>query len=136
MHHPVFGDLLLEHGKKGPYWLNEACSDGDLTIAIDTVGQAEPSEAQVGFFRRVVGSPEDTFRRASVALARRHEEMHGKPVSSEWQQTFRLASIGVPLDGNALLPWEVTFECLTDNTGFLYTCHYENDQLVHVSLDT
>ena len=38
VNHPVFGDIILGEGKKGSYWLKEAYEDGELTIAIDTIG--------------------------------------------------------------------------------------------------
>lgn len=134
--HEVFGLLLLEKGKAGPYWLREAYEDGEVTIAIDTVGNAEPTESQVNFYRDVVGALDATYARVSVELALEHQKMHRKSVSADWRQTFRLAGIDIPMDGNKSLPWEITFECLTERTGFLYTCHFENDKLVHVSIDT
>lgn len=134
--HSILGDLQLEQGAKGPYWLREAYHDGDLTLCVDTVGEALPSDAQVEFFRWVTGNLGTIYHSVAPNLASRHQDMQRKPVSDDWQKTFRLASFDVPLEGNRQLPWDLTFECLTDNSGNLYTCHFEDGSLVHVSVDT
>lgn len=134
--HEIFGLLSLKKGKAGPYWLHEDDSDDDFAISIDTVGGAEPTESQVNFYRDVVFDIDATYDRVSKYLALEHQKMHRKPVAADWRQTFQIGGIHIPLDGNRLLPWEITFECLTDRTGFLYTCHFEIDEIVHVSIDT
>jgi hypothetical protein len=134
--HPVLGELRLEQGAKGPYWLREAHQDGELTLCVDTGGEVPPSEAQAEFFRWVTEDLESIYLTVASGLALRHQGMQRKPVAQEWRQTFRLASLDVPLDGNRKLPWDLTFECLTDNSGNLYTCHFENGLLAHVSVDT
>ena len=48
--HSVLGELQLEQGAKGPYWLREAYRDGELTLCVDTIGEALPSDAQAEFF--------------------------------------------------------------------------------------
>ena len=134
--HAVLGRLELQQGAKGPYWLREAYHPGELTLCVDTVDEAPPTEAQADFFRWVTEGVDRIYQLAAHELALRHEAMQRKPVSAEWRQTFRLASLDVPLEGNRQLPWEVTFECLTDNSGNLYTCHFESGSLAHVSVDT
>ncbi|MFZ2828574.1 hypothetical protein [Hydrogenophaga sp.] len=134
--HETFGVLLLKRGKAGPYWLHEADADGELAISIDAVGSAAPTESQVNFYRDVFDDIDATYARVSKYLALEHQKTHRKPVAVDWRQTFQLGGIHIPLDGSRLLPWEITFECLTDRSGFLFTCHFENDKLVHVSIDT
>lgn len=134
--HPVLGELELQNGAKGSYWLREAYHDGELTLCVDAVGEAPPTEAQADFFRWVTGDLESIYQTVAAELALRHEGMQRKPVTADWRQTFRLASLDVPLDGNRKLPWDLTFECLTDNSGNLYTCHFENGLLLQISLDT
>ena len=134
--HPVLGELELHQGAKGPYWLREAYHDGELTLCVDTIGEAPPTEAQAEFFRRTTEGLESIYQTVATELALRHEGMQRKPVATDWRQTFRLASLDVPLDGNSHLPWDITFECLTDNSGNLYTCHFENGLLAHISVDT
>jgi hypothetical protein len=134
--HSVLGELQLEQGAKGPYWLREAYRGGELTLCVDTIGEALPSDAQAEFFLWVTENLGAIYQAVAPDLASRHQGMQRKPVNEDWQKTFRLASFDVPLEGNKQLPWELTFECLTDNSGNLYTCHFENGSLVHVSVDT
>ena len=134
--HPVLGELQLEQGAKGPYWLREAYVDGDLSLSVDTVGEAPPTEAQAEFFRWVNGNLEAIFQQVAPSLSARHQDMQRKPVDSDWHKTFRLVGISVPLEGSRLAPWDITFECVTDNSGNLYTCYFESGTLAHVSVDT
>lgn len=134
--HPVLGELELHQGAKGPYWLREAYHDGELTLCVDTIGEARPTDAQSEFFLWVTESLEAIYQMVAPDLALRHQGMQRKAVAADWRQTFRLASFDVPLEGNKQLPWELTFECLTDNSGNLYTCHFENGLLAHISVDT
>jgi hypothetical protein len=134
--HPILGALQLEQGAKGPYWLREAYHDGELTLSIDTIGETTPSDSQADFVQWVNSDLEGIYQSVASELALRHQGMQRKPVQANWHQTFRLAGIGVPLDGNKQLPWDVTFECLTGSSGNLYTCHFENGSLAHVSIDT
>lgn len=134
--HPILGELQLEKGAKGPYWLREAYRDGELTLCVDTIGEVPPSDTQAEFFLWVTESLESIYRTVAPDLALRHQGMQRKPVNADWQKTFRLASFDVPLEGNKQLTWDLTFECLTDNSGNLYTCHFENGSLVHVTVDT
>jgi hypothetical protein len=134
--HAVLGELALQQGAKGPYWLREAYHDGELTLCVDTIGEAPPTEAQAEFFLKTTEGLESIYQTVAADLALRHKDVQRKPVASDWRKTFRLASLDVPLEGNGRLPWDITFECLTDNSGNLYTCHFENGLLAYVSVDT
>ena len=134
--HPILGELQLEQGAKGPYWLREAYHEGELTISVDTVEEAAPSQAQVEFFQWATGDLESIYLSVASELTSQHNKMQGKPVQADWRQTFRLAGLGIPHEGNKQLPWDITFECLTDGSGNLYTCYFENGTLAHVSIDT
>jgi hypothetical protein len=134
--HSILGELQLEKGVKGPYWLGEAYRDGELTLCVDTIDEVPPSDAQAEFFLWVTENLESIYRTVAPDLASRHQEMQRKPVNADWQKTFRLASFDIPLEGNKQFPWELTFECVTDNSGNLYTCHFENGLLVYVTVDT
>jgi len=134
--HPVFGELLLEQGAKGPYWLHEALSDGDLAISIDTTGDEAPTGSQVSFYRQIIGDQDAAYRLVQAALASEHEKLQGRSAAIVWKETFRLAGIGVPLNGAMSNRWDMTFECLTDNCGFLYTCYFESGVLARIGVDT
>ena len=134
--HSILGQLQLEQGAKGPYWLREAYQVGELTLSLETVGETPPSDAQAKFFQWVNNDLEEIYKASASNLESRHQGMQRKPVHVDWHRTFRLVGISVPLEGNRLLPWDITFECLTDNSCYLYTCHFENGSLTHVAVDT
>ena len=134
--HPVLGELQLEQGARGPYWLREAHGDDELVVSVHTIGEALPTDAQAEFFQWVNNDLEAIYQSVAPELASRHQGMQGQPVQPRWHRTFRLAGVGIPLDGNRQFPWDLTFECLTGNSGHLYTCYFENGALVRVSVDT
>ena len=132
----VFGEIQLEQGAKGPYWVNEAFGPSGIVVLIDTANGEPPSQAQAERFESILSSIGEIYASVSKELSVRHEQMRRKPVRDNWNETFALASVDIPLNGDVSLPWEITFECLTDKSGDLYTCHYENGAMVHVSVDT
>ncbi|AOW13128.1 hypothetical protein LPB72_07410 [Hydrogenophaga crassostreae] len=134
--HPILGELQLEQGKNGSYWLSEAFQDDDITVSIDTVDVAPPSDEQVEFRVWVTENLASIYDSVSSEMDIQHLGMHRKPVEADWRKTFRFAGFDVPIQGKIGLPWELAFECLTDDSGFIYTCHFENTSLVHTSFDT
>lgn len=121
---------------RAPYWLHEVFDDAEVTISIDTHDGEPPTDWQVNFFQEITRDEQSTYERVRVRLSVEHERMHGESVRSDWRQTFRLAGIGVPLDGWELNPWDITYKCRTDRSGYLYTCHFEYGLLRDVSIGT
>ncbi|HEY0725940.1 MAG TPA: hypothetical protein VGD41_18490 [Pyrinomonadaceae bacterium] len=134
--HPVFGLLTLAKGKNGPYWMHDAYAGDELAISIETVGDAPPTEQQTAFFRTIVSDPTATFQRAAGLLTPRYEQFFNRPLPEDWNAAFKLGGVGVPLGGVESNPWDVAFECLTNNSGFLFTCYFVDGRPGHVSVDT
>jgi hypothetical protein len=134
--HPVFGKISLLRGKNGPYWIHESFSDDEPTISIETKAAEPPSEQQVAFYRRFAGNQDAAFARVAERLAPRYENLLKRSFPENWREAFALAGLGIPYDGNERLPWEMSFQLLTDNKGFLFTCYFENGALVNVGMDT
>lgn len=135
--HPVFGALTLDRGAGVPCWVHEVYEGEEgLAISIDTRNSEEPTQGQVEFFERITSDLDRAVQPLLPQLAVSHEEMHGKALPSDWRLAFKLAGMRVPLDGDANFDWDIAFECLTDNSRFLYTCYFEEGRLVHVSIDT
>ena len=134
--HPVFGEISLHRGKKGPYWMHEAYERGDLTISIESRTGEPPSEAQVHFYVALTTDWNATYERVSSLLVPRYEQFLRKPFPTEWQSALIPAGVGVPIDGSNDNPWDVTFECITDDLGYLLTCYFEGGSPSGVTLDT
>ena len=124
--HPVFGDLELRQERIGRCWFRKAHRDDELTIEIEPVGEAPPTASQERFFEAVTQQTDDIYRLVSGEGETRHALFSREPVKLDWRQTFRLATVVVPIDGNRLLPWAVVFQCLTNGSGWQYICYFNH----------
>lgn len=134
--HPTFGTLILRKGKKGHYWMHDAYLPDELTVSFDTEAANPPSNEQEAFYKAVVSDLDATFDKARNLLIPDYEKMMGVAFPMQWRSALRFAGLGVPLDGIGTNPWDITFECLTDNSGFLFTCYFEKGRPVAVTCDT
>lgn len=136
LQHPVFGTLLLISTKTGAYWEGEPLvGDQTIGLAIETSGEAPPTEAQVRFFQNTVANLDAAFNLAAPLLVSRYEEWTRGKFPRSWRDAFKFAGISVPLDGVETNDWELTFECIRDEDGHLFTCYFENGRPAHVSVD-
>jgi hypothetical protein len=134
--HPVFGLITLEKGRHGPYWMHDAYRDDELSISIDTLDEVPPVEEQVEFYGRITHDSDRAFELAAPLVVSRYEHFFRHPFPEQWRSALRLCGVGVPLHGDETNPWDISFECLTDNTGHIFTCYFVNGCPSHVSLDT
>ena len=134
--HLVFGKISLEQGKKESYWMHDAYGDDELSISIQTREDSPPTEQQVEFFERIINDQDQVFSRVARLIEPRYYDFFRTSLPANWREAFKLCGIGVPLDGSETNDWDVTFESLVDNTGFLFTCYFELGFPVHVTVDT
>lgn len=135
--HPIFGIITLEkRGKKGFYWMHNAYEDDDISISIDSLDATPPTELQAEFFRKITLDPDMAFSRTAELIVPRHEQFFRRPFPAQWRSALRLCGAGIPLHGVETQPWDISFECLTDNSGHIFTCYFVNGCPSHVSLDT
>ena len=136
LQHPVFGKLLLIPAKKGAYWEGEPAINGEsVGLAIDTTEGSPPSEAQVQFFQRTIADLDTAFNLASPLLVPEYEKWIRAKFPDHWRKAFKLSSMAVPLCGLVTHPWELSYECITDKSGKLFTCYFEDGRPVNVSID-
>jgi hypothetical protein len=134
--HPMVGTLILRKGKKGLYWMHDAYLPDELTVTFDTETANPPSNEQLAFYGAVINDLDAAFAKTKDLLIPRYEKMMGVAFPKQWRSALRFTGISVPLGGTDTNPWDITFECLTDNTGFLFTCYFENGCPVGVTCDT
>lgn len=134
--HPTFGKLVLCQGAKGPYWLHESYTDDEVCISVDTCGVQPPTQQQEAFFSAIINDLDGAFAKMNALVAPEYENFLGRPLPSQWREAFRLASVGVPLDGDGNRDWDITFECITENKGFLFTCYFEYGAPTGLTVDT
>ena len=122
--------------KHGSYWEVEAEVGGRFfTVAIETTGDQEPSQAQAEFFKRFSDDPNLAFSRASALLVPEYVKWVCEPFPVNWRDAFVFTAMSVPLGGDERNPWDLSFECLKDRGGHLFTCTFENGQPIELQVD-
>lgn len=134
--HPVFGEALLMPAKYGSYWEVETEVAGQpFTIAIETTDEQEPSRAQVDFFNRYANNSDLAFRRAALLLVPEYEKWVREPFPDSWREAFKFTSMSIPVAGDEQNPWDLSFECIKDRDGHLFTCSFRNGAAVELQVD-
>ena len=134
--HLVFGKMLLFQAKKGAYWEAEPMLAGEpFSVAIETTGDAPPSDAQVHFYELLTSDPDATFARAKSLLVPEYEEWMKAPFPANWRTAFKFVGMSVPMDGDESNAWDLSFDCLTDKSGHMFTCYFEEGQAKYVTID-
>jgi hypothetical protein len=136
LQHPVFGKLLLIPARNGSYWEGEPVLEGgSIGLAIETIDSDSPSDAQVQFFQSTVTDLDATFNLAAPILVVEYEKWVRAKFPDQWRNAFRFSGMAVPLGGLPTNPWELSYECLTENSGKLFTCYFQEGKPTHVSID-
>src|SRR5690606_34078873 len=123
--HPVLGTGVLIDS----YWEMETSVQGkSFSLRVETEGSERPTAAQVNFFVRFSNDPELAFRLARTRLIPRYEQWIDAPFPESWNMAFEFVGMTVPLLGSEQYPWDLQFDCLTDSSGHLFTCYFENGE--------
>jgi len=134
--HPVFGCLLLSTGKHGSYWEAEPLLRGDsISVSIEIAGEELPSEAQTLFYERLTANPDVVFAKAAPLLVPEYEKWSRRPFPDNWRTAFKFVGMSIPVAGLELNPWELSFDCLTDRAGHMFTCYFIDGGPSHVTID-
>lgn len=134
--HPVFGRLLLFTGKRGSYWEAEPLLRGDpVSVSIEIAGEELPSEAQTVFYERLTADPNVVFEKAAPLLVPEYEKWARQPFPNNWQTAFKFVGLSIPVRGSELNLWELSFDCLTDRAGHMFTCYFIDGKPSHITID-
>lgn len=137
--HPVFGKIIFSQGANGPYWIHETYehdSQEDVCVSIDTVNTDPPSKKQQEFYLNVMGQIDNYFEISSELIIPKYESYVGEKFPKKWKDAFFLGSFSVPLEGDEMRDWDITFTCKTKDSGYLFTCYFEGGNPVYVCVDT
>jgi hypothetical protein len=133
--HPVFGPCLFFDLKLGHYWEAEREVE-ERTIAVIIEGdETGPTEAQAEFYRNAVADLDALFQRVAATIAPEYQSWTRKPLPDKWREAFALSGITIPIDGKDAEPWDVSYDCLTDPKGHMFTVYFEQGQPARVSID-
>jgi hypothetical protein len=137
LNHSYFGRLLFIRGTNAAsnYWEGELAVLGlpekvGLTIPAPESG---PSEAQVHFCRSLLGDLEALFTRCKPVFEGKFEEWTQKAFPSHWREDFSLVGLGLPVGGDEMRPWDVTY--FVEAANHYFTASFENGTATHLTID-
>ena len=90
---------------------------------------------QVEFFQRFAHALDDAFEFARPLLVRANETWMREPVPANWREALECVGLTVPIDGDERQPWDISFDCLKDRDGHMFTCHIEDGRPSYVTID-
>jgi hypothetical protein len=134
--HPVFGKALLIRTKAGAYWEGEAIVEKKaVSVSVETKASEPPSMQQAEFFQRIARTSDDVFEFARPLLVKEYETWMREPFPSNWRDAFEFVGLTVPIDGDERQPWDISFDCVTDHRGHMFTCYVEEGRPSYVTID-
>jgi hypothetical protein len=71
----------------------------------------------------------------ATLLVAEYEKWMREAFPSNWRQAFEFVGLTVPLDGDKKQPWDMSFDCLRDPGGHMFTCYFEGGKPSHVTID-
>jgi hypothetical protein len=132
---PVFGKMRLLDFGDSQYWECEPEFDGrTISVAVNTENGAMPSDAQVEFYRRATQDIDALFELVHPNLGPAFAELYG-PLPNDWRTAIEFCGIDIPIGGDAMNPWSVSFESVDDRKG-LYSCNIEGGKPGSVGFDS
>ena len=134
--HPVLGKILLFKAKRGPCWEAEPIVRGEaFSVSVETMDEMPPTDDQVRFYEAWSNDPDAAFAKAAPLLVPEYEKWLRQLFPERWQTAFKFVGMTVPIGGIETNPWELSFDCLTDKSGHMFTCYFEHGHPTSVSID-
>jgi hypothetical protein len=134
--HPVFGPVLFfDFGAKGSYWEAEREVEGRTIAVIIEGDETGPTDDQVAFYRTAIGDLDALFQRVAGIIGPEYASWVGAPLPERWRDAFAFAGITIPRGGEDTGPWDVSFDCLADRAGHMFTVAFERGQPTTVTID-
>ncbi len=136
--HHYFGEMVYYGFKKNNngYWECEvACEGGTVFVGIDSPTETPPTSAHVEFVQSIIKDVDVAFALTQSKIVEMFEDFCETPFPKEWRKVFVLTGIFIPLNADRINNWELSFECLVDKDGHTFTCYFENNIPVGVSVD-
>ncbi len=116
--------------------MHDSYSDDDPAISVETVNGEPPSIEQAAFYRRITDDLDAAFAKVAIRVISEYEKLLKRDFPQNWRETFKFSGIGIPLGGSEDQTWNITFELLTNNLGYLFTCYFKNGHIDYIGIDT
>jgi len=136
--HPYFGEMTYYGFKKNNngYWECEvACEGSFLSVIINSPTETLPTSEHVDFVQSIIDDLDATFNLTQSKIVEMFEKFLEIPFPEDWKKAFLFTGMEIPLDADPRNNWELSFECLLDKEGHYFTCYFENNVPVGVSVD-
>lgn len=136
--HPFFGEMTYYGFKKNNngYWECEvACDNRYVFVAINSPIETPPTLAHAEFAQSIITDLDATFDLARSKMVEMFEEFTEISFPKDWREAFLFTGMEIPLDADPINDWELSYECLLDKGGHIFTCCFENGKPVGISVD-
>lgn len=135
--HPVLGEAVYFKAKFGSYWEVETEVAGTpFTLIVDSEDRAEPSQAQVAFFKRYAAEPGLAVAKVLPLLTPEYERWTKRPFPGAWQNELFFVGMSVPLNGDEQLKYELSFEGPRGPDSAHFVCTVVNGAAATIEVST
>lgn len=136
MQHPVFGTMrFIPVGDDEGYWEAEGRVEGAVIDVLIEAGKEGPTEAHVEFFLSQTASLDELFAQAAPVLVPDFEMWMNGPFPENWREAFRFIGLTVPKNGDPANPWDISYDCIPDKSGHIFTAYHKDGKWAFVTID-
>jgi len=136
--HPIFGNMISEVcGDENDFWQSEINFEPlNTEICINVnAGAKGPSDAQVEFYKEFSTNYQKEFNFVAPALIKEFEDWFNEKLTGDFVKNFLFVGITIPKDGDRNNFWELSFDCLADRHGHMFTAEIENNEITNIRAD-
>ncbi len=136
--HPLFGNMISEVcGNEDDFWQTELKFEPtNSEICINVLAGSEgPSDSQQEFFELFIKNYQRDFDFVAPALIKEYEDWFQKGLDGEFLSNFTFVGLTIPRNGDRTTPWELSFDCLEDKHGHMFTAEIVNGVVTNVRAD-
>lgn len=136
--HPLFGNMMAEVcGDEDDFWQSEIVFkplNCDIYVNV-LAGSEGPSDAQSEFYEHFVQNYQLDFELVAPALIKEYEEWFQKKLEGTFSDNFEFSGLLIPKNGDRSNPWDLSFDCLADKFGHMFTAEIKDDVVLNVRTD-
>lgn len=136
--HPLFGNMMSEAcGDEDDFWQSEIAFEPlNCEICINVLADSEgPNDRQSDFFKLFVKNYPGHFDFVAPALIKEYEDWFQEKLKGDFLTNFTFVGITIPRNGDKSKAWELSFDCLADKHGHMFTVEIEDGVITNVRAD-
>ena len=136
--HALFGNMMSEVcGSEDDFWQSEIIFEPlNCEICVNVIAGSEgPNESQSNFFKLFIQNYKTDFDFVAPFLTKEYEDWFQEKLEGDFLKNFTFVGITVPKNGDKTGFWELSFDCLADDNGHMFTAEIENGVVTNVRAD-